>query len=184
MRHGYSTCSSWRLVSKWAEKEYRNLIRINKAGSILAPVPIKLKGVVLLMTLIGKNGYPAPKLKDVASGDWSEFGPPPDWSALYRQILQNVRTLFQKCRLVHADLSEYNLLYMDGQAWLIDVSQVPSSNPLLLFGRFFTRCFDQFDFVRALTRKCYFGTRSRMVTAPDDVSVLLSCSLFFVLFFC
>ncbi|VDK31473.1 unnamed protein product [Taenia asiatica] len=123
MRHGYSTCSSWKLVSKWAEKEYRNLIRINKAGSIPAPLPIKLKGVVLLMTLIGKNGYPAPKLKDVASGDWSEFGPPPDWSALYRQILQNVRTLFQKCRLVHADLSEYNLLYMDGRAWLIDVSQ-------------------------------------------------------------
>ncbi|CDS37107.1 serine:threonine protein kinase RIO1 [Echinococcus multilocularis] len=123
MRHGYSTCSSWRLVSKWAEKEYRNLIRINKAGSIPTPLPIKLKGVVLLMTLIGKNGYPAPKLKDVASSDWPEFGPPPDWSALYRQILQNVRTLFQKCRLVHADLSEYNLLYMDGQAWLIDVSQ-------------------------------------------------------------
>ncbi|VDM19462.1 unnamed protein product [Hydatigera taeniaeformis] len=123
MRHGYSTCSSWRLVSKWAEKEYRNLLRINRAGSIPAPAPVKLKGVVLLMTLIGKDGYPAPKLKDVASGDWSEFGPPPDWPAIYRQILQNVRTLFQKCRLVHADLSEYNLLYMDGQAWFIDVSQ-------------------------------------------------------------
>lgn len=125
MRHGYSTCSSWKLVSKWAEKEFRNLLRINMAETIPAPVPIKLKGVVLLMTLIGKNGFAAPKLKDVASaGDWSDFGPPPDWHTLYRQILMDVRTLYQKCRLVHADLSEYNLLYMDGKAWMIDVSQV------------------------------------------------------------
>ncbi len=124
MRRGYSTCSSWKLVSKWAEKEYRNLLRINMAETIAAPVPIKLKGVVLLMTLIGKDGYPAPKLKDVASGDWSDFGPPPDWPNLYRQILMDVRTLYQKCRLVHADLSEYNLLYMDGKSWMIDVSQV------------------------------------------------------------
>ncbi|KAM7542093.1 hypothetical protein Aperf_G00000008968 [Anoplocephala perfoliata] len=124
MRHGYSTCSSWKLVSKWAEKEYRNLIRIEKAGCIPSPSPIKLKGVLVLMTLIGKNGLPAPKLKDVANeNNWSDFGPPPDWPALYGQVLENVRTLFQKCRLVHGDLSEYNLLYMDGRAWIIDVSQ-------------------------------------------------------------
>nr|CDS29177.1 serine:threonine protein kinase RIO1 [Hymenolepis microstoma] len=124
MRHGYSTCSSWKLVSKWAEKEYRNLIRIEKAGSIPSPRPLKLKGVLVLMTLIGKNGLPAPKLKDVANEkNWLEFGPVPDWPVLYRQVLENVRTLFQKCRLVHGDLSEYNLLYMDGRAWMIDVSQ-------------------------------------------------------------
>uniref|UniRef100_A0A0X3P3A4 Serine/threonine-protein kinase RIO1 n=1 Tax=Schistocephalus solidus TaxID=70667 RepID=A0A0X3P3A4_SCHSO len=123
MRHNYSTCSSWKLVSKWAEKEFRNLIRINTAQSIPAPTPLKLKGVVLLMTMIGKDGYPAPKLKDVAAGEWEDFGPPPDWPLLYRQILNDVRTLYQKCRLVHADLSEYNMLYMDGKAWMIDVSQ-------------------------------------------------------------
>ncbi|VUZ54698.1 unnamed protein product [Hymenolepis diminuta] len=124
MRHGYSTCSSWKLVSKWAEKEYRNLVRIDKAGSIPSPRPLKLKGVLVLMTLIGKNGLPAPKLKDVANEkDWSDFGPAPDWPVIYRQVLENVRTLFQKCRLVHGDLSEYNLLYMDGRAWMIDVSQ-------------------------------------------------------------
>ena len=125
LRHGYSTSSSWKFVSKWAEKEYRNLIRITKAGTIPAPVPIKLKGVVLLMTLVGKGGCPAPKLKDVASEEWPDFGPPPDWPSLYQQILENVRTLFQQCRLVHADLSEYNILYMDSKAWIIDVSQVP-----------------------------------------------------------
>lgn len=125
MRHGYSTCSSWKIVTKWAEKEYRNLIRINRAGTIPAPTPIKLKSVLVIMTLVGKNGLPAPKLKDVANNkDWSEFGPPPDWPVLYGQVLENVRTLYQTCRLIHGDLSEYNILYMDGKAWMIDVSQV------------------------------------------------------------
>merc|ERR1719456_1523875 len=31
--------------------------------------------------------------------------------------------MFQECRLVHGDLSEYNMLYHNGEAYLIDVSQ-------------------------------------------------------------
>jgi len=31
--------------------------------------------------------------------------------------------MYQKCRLVHADLSEYNILWHDNRAWFIDVSQ-------------------------------------------------------------
>lgn len=34
-----------------------------------------------------------------------------------------VRALYQKCRLVHADLSEYNILVHDNQLYCIDVSQ-------------------------------------------------------------
>ncbi len=34
-----------------------------------------------------------------------------------------VRNLYQKCRLVHADLSEYNVLVHDNQLYCIDVSQ-------------------------------------------------------------
>ncbi|VEL36298.1 unnamed protein product [Protopolystoma xenopodis] len=122
MRHGYSKSSSWRLVSKWAEKEYRNLIRISQAGSIPAPIPIKLKGVVLQMSFIGKNGLPAPKLKDANNIEF-EDELPPNWNHLYQQVVRDVRTLYQKCRLVHCDLSEYNILYMDNKAWIIDVSQ-------------------------------------------------------------
>ncbi|VDO90975.1 unnamed protein product [Schistosoma curassoni] len=107
MRHGYSN-----------EKEYRNLLRINQSGLISAPKPLRLKGVVLLMTFVGKDGIPAPKLKDVCFHE-SDF-------------IHDIRTLFQKCRLVHADLSEYNLLYLDGRVWMIDVSQVENLIFLLI----------------------------------------------------
>jgi serine/threonine-protein kinase RIO1 len=43
---------------------------------------------------------------------------------LYTVLVQDVRTMFQVCRLVHADLSEYNILYSDGRLAIIDVSQV------------------------------------------------------------
>merc|ERR1712179_191250 len=31
--------------------------------------------------------------------------------------------MFRECKLVHADLSEFNLLYHEGRAYIIDVSQ-------------------------------------------------------------
>lgn len=42
----------------------------------------------------------------------------------YTEMVLIVRQLYQKCRLVHADLSEYNILYHKGDLYIIDVSQV------------------------------------------------------------
>jgi len=47
----------------------------------------------------------APKLKDA---DISEDKA----RELYLQLVKTVRTMYHTCRLVHADLSEYNLLYV------------------------------------------------------------------------
>ena len=49
---------------------------------------------------------------------------------LYTVLVQDVRTMFQVCRLVHADLSEYNILYFAGRLAIIDVSQVRLSSGL------------------------------------------------------
>ena len=41
----------------------------------------------------------------------------------YRELVIHMRTMYQKCKLVHGDLSEYNMLYHDNKVWIIDVSQ-------------------------------------------------------------
>lgn len=47
----------------WAEKQLRNLNRIE--GVIPCPVPLLVKTNVLVMDFIGKDGIPAPKLKEI-----------------------------------------------------------------------------------------------------------------------
>jgi len=116
-RNGYNKSNPRQMVKTWAEKEMRNLKRMVKAG-IPAPEPILLKSHVLLMSFIGsKSGIPAPRLKDVIFKDENEI-----FNA-YSQILKNLWRLYHSCKLVHADFSEYNLLYYKKIVYFIDVSQ-------------------------------------------------------------
>ncbi|KAJ0114172.1 serine threonine-protein kinase rio1 [Diaporthe amygdali] len=106
-----------KMVKLWAEKEFRNLRRIYSAG-IPCPEPISLKLHVLVMNFLGdKKGWAYPRLRDaqVSSDD--------EWRDLYIQLLGIMRRMYQVCRLVHADLSEYNILYHDRTLYIIDVSQ-------------------------------------------------------------
>ncbi|KAI1154541.1 RIO1 family-domain-containing protein [Nemania diffusa] len=109
-----------KMVKLWAEKEFRNLRRIHSAG-IACPEPIQLKLHVLVMGFLGdRKGWAYPRLRDAnIPADEAEQ----TWSALYIQLLGIMRRLYQVCKLVHADLSEYNILYHDKQLYVIDVSQ-------------------------------------------------------------
>lgn len=109
-----------KMVKLWAEKEFRNLRRLHTAG-IACPEPIKLKLHVLVMEFLGdRKGWAYPRLRDARlSGDDTER----QWRGLYIQLLGIMRKMYQVCRLVHADLSEYNILYHDGRLYIIDVSQ-------------------------------------------------------------
>ncbi|KAJ7288290.1 RIO1-domain-containing protein [Mycena rebaudengoi] len=115
-RRGYSRHNPRKMVRLWAEKEMRNLKRLMAAG-IRCPEPLEVRENVLVMTFLGDaDGWASPRLKD-ASLEPSALPP------LYTELLLAVRTLFHKCRLVHADLSEYNILYHEAHLWIIDVSQ-------------------------------------------------------------
>jgi RIO kinase 1 len=51
----------------------------------------------------------------------------------YVEIIKLIRTLWQKCRMVHGDLSPYNLLYYKDKIVIIDVSQsVEDDHPFSL----------------------------------------------------
>ncbi|KAK5584006.1 hypothetical protein RB653_005613 [Dictyostelium firmibasis] len=114
-RRGYSKHNPRKMVKVWAEKEFRNLTRLKNAG-IPCPTPLILRNHILVMTFIGKDGYAAPRLKD-ATVSQEKFG------VIYLDCIKMMRILFHKCRLVHADLSEYNMLYYKNQLYIIDVSQ-------------------------------------------------------------
>lgn len=114
-RHGYCKHNPRKMVKTWAEKEMRNLMRLKAAG-IRCPTTFLLRLHVLVMDFIGKAGWAAPRLKDA---DLSED----KLRESYLEIIMIMRTLYQKCKLVHGDLSEYNILYFEGHLYIIDVSQ-------------------------------------------------------------
>ncbi|CAB3407463.1 unnamed protein product [Caenorhabditis bovis] len=114
-RHGYCKSNPRKMVAVWAEKEMRNLLRMHDAG-LPVPKPHLLKGHVLVMDFIGKNGWPAPLLKNASVS--TESAEP-----MYLGLVRDIRRLYRECRLVHADLSEFNMLVSDDKLWIIDVSQ-------------------------------------------------------------
>ncbi|RPB11879.1 Serine/threonine-protein kinase Rio1 [Morchella conica CCBAS932] len=116
-RNGYNKSNPRAMVKIWAEKEMRNLKRLWAAG-IPCPEPLYLRLHVLVMGFIGdKKGWPAPRLRDAPIDDERV------WDALYLELLGLMQAMYRQCRLVHADLSEYNVLYHQKRLWIIDVSQ-------------------------------------------------------------
>jgi RIO kinase 1 len=117
-RSGHCKGNPRKMVKQWAEKEVRNLKRICQSGKIKAPWPYYLKNNVIAMQFIGDDGVAAPRLKDavIGSEDKNEI------AHLYEECIMMMRHLYQECKLVHGDLSEYNLLYYKGQIYMIDVS--------------------------------------------------------------
>ncbi len=115
------------LVNIWVRKEFRNLKRMRKHG-IRTPEPKSNLKNVLIMEFIGSEGTPSPRLKDIDIED--PMG-------TFDDLLQMVAVLWQTCDLVHADFSEYNILWREGVPWIIDVGQGvttahPSANEFLI----------------------------------------------------
>ncbi len=104
---------TWRnrrqLIYNWAQKEYKNLSRVYR--DINCPQPYKAYRNVLVMDFIGKDGIPAPRMKDL---------PPEKPRKYFKTIKEYMKKMYER-QLVHADLSEYNILNA-GKPVIIDIS--------------------------------------------------------------
>jgi RIO kinase 1 len=94
------------VVFAWARKELKNLRRALDAG-VCVPKPIAQDKNVLIMEFIGKDGLPAPRLKDIPVDILEEDF---ELEELLSRIISAVRIMYEKGAIVHADLSEFNIL--------------------------------------------------------------------------
>lgn len=109
------------LVFAWALKEFKNL-QLAFQAKVRVPKPIAVKKNVLIMRFIGKNGDPAPELKEL---------PPKNPEFIYTELLEYIKRLYQRVELVHGDVSEYNVMMWRGKPVLFDMSQaVLISHPM------------------------------------------------------
>ena len=104
------------IILVWCKKESDNLKAAEKAG-VRAPRPLLTNGSILAMSYIGDEKGPAPKLKDV------DLEKPVE---VLEEILLDIKRLHEK-RLVHGDVSEYNVLILDGKPYMIDFGQAVST---------------------------------------------------------
>ena len=102
-----------RLIMIWAEKEYLNLDLFYRVG-VRVPKPVAYHANIIVMEYIGSDKEPARQLRNVTLDD-------PE--AIARKILNYVKLGYQKANIVHSDLSEFNVLMLDGEPVLIDVGQ-------------------------------------------------------------
>jgi RIO kinase 1 len=107
------TGSRRKVIFAWASKEFRNLQRLEEAG-VRVPSPIRYHHNILVMEYIGSKKGPAPLLRDVVLDDPQ---------AMYETIVKYMKLAYQNAELVHADLSEYNILYHRKRPVIIDCGQ-------------------------------------------------------------
>jgi RIO kinase 1 len=101
------------IVYAWAQKEFKNLQLIFEAG-IICPKPIDFYRNIVVMTFIGEDGVPAPLLKDVELTQPSEF---------YNELVTQMKLMYSNAKLVHGDLSSYNVMVWKNHPVIFDVSQ-------------------------------------------------------------
>jgi len=104
VKQKFKTNDAREQVVLWTEKEYRNLLRAWRGG-ISVPAPLYQKENILFMRFLGDDGWPSPQLREIELKKGSDR-----WTTLYCQTLVAVRRLYHCARLIHGDLSEYNIL--------------------------------------------------------------------------
>jgi len=103
--------TKFNVIYAWARKEYRNLLRA-RAAKVKVPMPIAVYKNVLIMQFVG----------DKEAAKRIVNNPPADPKLFYEMLIKDVCQLYRDARLVHADLSEFNILNWNGRPVIIDLS--------------------------------------------------------------
>ena len=115
------------LITTWARREFKNMHTAHAVG-VRVPLPIAVKKNVVVMEFVGDSeGNPVPALINTEEITLND----------YRQVIEQMTILYQKAKLVHADLSEYNIFKTDLGIMLFDFGsaidiQQPNSKQFLL----------------------------------------------------
>ncbi|WP_436936373.1 serine/threonine-protein kinase Rio1 [Halovenus marina] len=100
------------VVLAWVRKEFANLRRAREAN-VRVPEPIAVERNVLVMEYIGTETGRAKRLTEV------EIENP---ETAYEVVREYMRRLYS-AGLVHGDLSEFNIVFHEGQLVIIDLGQ-------------------------------------------------------------
>jgi RIO kinase 1 len=120
-RFGKLPSGSRDTILLWTRKEFKNLQLADSAG-VRVPKPIAVHKNILVMEYVGTPPAPAPTFAETEVDE-----------ADYAWTFEMISTLWRRAKLVHADLSEFNVFKTEKERVLFDMgSAVLVSHPQAL----------------------------------------------------
>ncbi len=108
------------IIYIWAKKEFSNL-RAYRDSGVHVPEPLDMWKNIIVMGYVGDEHSPAPLLAHTMENVKKDI--------IY-SIIEEMRKMI-KAKLIHGDLSEFNILMWKDEPWIIDVGQaVPTTHPM------------------------------------------------------
>lgn len=106
-------------IYAWTEREYFNLKNAYE-NKVKVPKPIDQEGNIIIMELLGDKGIPQKTLK-------YDNLLKKDYETIYNETIKNLNFLIYNSKLIHSDLSEYNIIFFKNKIYFIDMGQSVST---------------------------------------------------------
>lgn len=101
------------IIHNWCKKEFKNLKKAQSIG-LNVPTPVAFEKNVLLLEFLGEDFRPAPRLNEIELEN-------PETALDY--LVDAMDRLWNEEKLVHGDLSAFNVLIWEGKVYIIDLGQ-------------------------------------------------------------